>query len=311
MANSKANRHAVIDIGSNTVRLGIFPAPSPHHHRIVSLKARCRLAEGLDESGNLSPRGIKLAMETIAGYTALTTLHRVKAIEVVATSAVREARDGKKFARRLEKKFSFPVHILTGDQEAKLCARGIISGLSEAAPANGLVADLGGGSLEIAEMRKRKVVRTVSLPLGHIWLSEKAHHDVMGIDDIVNEELAKIGWVSHGEDQPIYLSGGGWRKLARIHAADTARPHVIEGYRLKAKKARKFAKKLCKEVISGDRELSSAIVGARVMKCLIKSSNANKVIFSTRGLMDGCHAAAKELAAAKPAKVSKKVLTSA
>ena len=79
-------------------------------------------------------------------------------------------------------------------------------------------------------MRKRKVVRTVSLPLGHIRLSEKAHHDVMEIDDIVNEELAKISWVSHGEDQPIYLSGGGWRKLARIHAADTARPRVIEGY---------------------------------------------------------------------------------
>ncbi len=311
MSKSKTNRHAVIDIGSNTVRLAIYSAPSPHHHRIVSLKTRCRLAEGLDKSGNLSARGIKLAMETIAGYTALATLHRVNAIELVATSAVREARDGKKFAKRLEKQFGFPVHILSGDQEATLCARGIISGLSETAPANGLIADLGGGSLETAEMRKRKVIRTVSLPLGHIRLTEKAHHEVKSLDDIVNKELSKIDWISHGKDLPIYLSGGGWRKLARIHAADTARPRVIEGYRLNAKKARKFAKKVSKEVIAGNHELSSAIVAARIMKCLIKASDASKVTFSTRGLMDGCHAAAKDFAAAKPARVSKKVLASA
>lgn len=293
---SRHGRSAVIDIGSNSVRLAIFAAPAPDHRRLVNEKAMCRLVEGLDQTGKLSPTGVTMALDAIGGWVALAESLQVDSVQLVATAAVREASDGKQFTALLEGRTGHPVQILSGEDEATMSACGILSAFDAVASLEGLIVDLGGGSLELVELQSGvELGRLVSLPLGHIRLCRRSAGDLSKLDGLITAGLADVSWLRTSEGRKIFLAGGAFRQLARRHRASTVSSGDIDGYFIDASTACRFCEAVSGQLVSDDDETTRELVGARIVVQLVKATGAQGVVFSARGLMDGCHAREKLL----------------
>lgn len=281
-------RHAVIDIGSNTVRLVIFTGKPPLQKRLIDKKVNCGLARDLDSTGKLSPRGIKKARNAVRSYLETVRDARVGTLQVVATAAVRDARDGGKFVSKLHKKFGVRAQILSGDEEARLSALGV---MSDADDADGLVVDLGGGSLELVEVVRGRLGRAVSAPLGHIRVDAKAAADPVTMRFIVERELSAHGWLETIRGKTLYLSGGAWRKMARRHMAEHDPKARLPGYTL----SRDELYRLLRDLAEDSRLPKSLAIASSIVVYLLAVARPEKVTFSTRGLADGCLIAGDDL----------------
>ncbi len=283
-------RHAVIDIGSNTVRLAIFCGTPPNYRRLVDEKARCRLADGLDLTGRLSERGVTKAKDAIAGYVKMARKAGVETIRMVATAAVREAAGGARFAARLERRHGVPVHILSGEEEAQTCALGVMTGTQAA---DGIIADLGGGSLELVEALEGVARRCASTPLGHVRVGQRCEAAGPGaLDRLIYAELGPIEWLSGTPGKTLYLSGGAWRKLARRHIALSGHDGPVHGYRPAFDPFHDNILDLLEDAAKDPHGLGAVGTAARLAACLISVVEPGAVEFSTRGLCDGCYVAA-------------------
>src|SRR5262249_13020009 len=157
------------DIGSNSLRLVVFDKRSRCPVPVFNEKALPGLGRGLEKTGKLNPDGVKAALINIARFVTMAEAMGVEEIDLLATAAVRDADDGKQFATEIEKKTGRKVKIVSGEEEARLSALGVIAGVPEA---DGLMGDLGGGSLELVAVNNGKIGRHVTLPLGPLRLTE-------------------------------------------------------------------------------------------------------------------------------------------
>src|SRR5690606_5629552 len=135
-------------------------------------------------------------------------------VAILATAATRDASDGAAFLSQVEEIFGRRVRQLKGNEEAKLAAFGVICGLPDA---DGVAADLGGGSLELAEVADGNVARHGSLPLGPLRLRASHGADRAALQRAVDETLGSFGWTGSMKERSLYLVGGAWRALARLH----------------------------------------------------------------------------------------------
>jgi exopolyphosphatase/guanosine-5'-triphosphate,3'-diphosphate pyrophosphatase len=135
---------AIIDIGSNSVRLVVYDGAKRAPIPVFNEKVLCGLGRGLDSTGRLNPEGAKLALESLHRFAALTQAMGVSDIDAFATAAVREATDASDFVAVVERDCGFPVRVISGVEEARLSALGV---LAEIPQANGIMGDLGGASL--------------------------------------------------------------------------------------------------------------------------------------------------------------------
>jgi len=163
---SRAGRapYAVIDIGSNSVRIVVYDelgrAPFPRFNE----KALCQLGDGLSRTGALSAEGLARTLAAVRRYRAIADAMGVERIDTIATEAVRRASNGPALVDSIAEQTGLAVRVLSGDQEAHFAALGVISGFYRPA---GLIGDMGGGSLEVAEIDDDRVgARRVSMPLG-------------------------------------------------------------------------------------------------------------------------------------------------
>jgi exopolyphosphatase / guanosine-5'-triphosphate,3'-diphosphate pyrophosphatase len=158
---------AVVDIGSNSVRLVVYDgrrrAPSP----VFNEKILCGLGRGVAITGELGAEPMDRALAALQRFRALCRQIEVTSVFAVATAAVREASNGPDFVARAEAALGAPITVLTGSKEAELTALGVISGIPDA---DGLVGDLGGGSLELVDVRQGRIETAVTLPLGPLRL---------------------------------------------------------------------------------------------------------------------------------------------
>src|ERR1700677_1235323 len=139
--------YAIVDIGSNSIRLLIYDqlgrAPMPRFNE----KSLCRLAEGLAETGAIAPDHFRRAVEAVRRFRAIADAMGVSRIDAVATEAMRRASNGPKLAAAIEAESGLKVRILSGSEEARFATLGVISGFFRPV---GTVGDRGGGSLEAA-----------------------------------------------------------------------------------------------------------------------------------------------------------------
>ena len=159
-----APHYAIVDIGSNSVRMVVYDqlgrAPLP---RFIE-KSLCRLGDGLAETGAISADGFRRTVEALRRFRAIADAMGVARIDVTATEAIRRASNGPELALEIKDATGLAVRILQGMEEARYSALGIISGFFRPV---GLVGDMGGGSLEIAEALDDHVgEHWTSLPLG-------------------------------------------------------------------------------------------------------------------------------------------------
>src|SRR5262245_44900292 len=242
-ATQRAPAHyAIVDIGSNSVRLVVYDqlgrAPFPRFNE----KSLCRLGDGLAETGALAAEGFRRTVEATRRFRAIAEVMGVCRIDALATEATRRASNGSRLVATIAKEAGLKVRILSGREEAYYAALGVISGFYRP---RGLVGDFGGGSLEIAEARDDCVgERSVSMPIGSLPVEAMMERSTSAaraeIDAVLAERLpAALA-------QPVfYAVGGGWRALARIHMAKVGAPvTVAHGYAVAADALRAFAKRL-------------------------------------------------------------------
>ncbi|MBX7198214.1 MAG: Ppx/GppA family phosphatase [Rhodospirillaceae bacterium] len=284
---------AVIDIGSNSVRLvaynGMTRTPIPLHNE----KVICALGKGLERSGALNSDGVGMAFNTVSRFVEIARALGAERIDALAAAAVRDARDGAAFAKALEKRCDIKVQILTGKQEARRSALGVLCGTPDA---EGVVADLGGGSLELVQIGHGEMNDHTTLPLGLLRLSEASDNDRAKAIGIINKALDKHKWISSAKDKTLYAVGGAWRALARVCIAQMDYPlHVLDNFALdRAHAIRLFdviarlsAKSL--EQIKGvsRSRLVNLPLAAAVLERLLEITKPKSVVFSIYGMREG------------------------
>src|SRR6201993_818497 len=173
-----AERIGVIDLGSNSLRLVVFERLGAALFPLVNEKVMCGLGRGITSSGRLNPEGVELALLNLRRFVAFARAIAVDHLAVLATAAVRDASDGEAFAAEVERQCHVPVDIVDGAEEARLSAVGVLAGIPDA---DGIVADLGGGSVELVRVRPAissaadaigQIDLGITLPLGPLRLAE-------------------------------------------------------------------------------------------------------------------------------------------
>jgi exopolyphosphatase/guanosine-5'-triphosphate,3'-diphosphate pyrophosphatase len=286
-------RLAVVDIGSNTVRLVVFEGASRVPVPLFNEKVVCGLGRGLDASGRLDPEGTILAREALRRFSRLTEAMQVARVDLLATAAVRDASDGPDFATWVERLFGRPVQVLTGAEEAKLSAHGVLCGFPEA---DGLVGDLGGGSLDLVGLDKGRFTEVATLPLGHLRVAEVSGGDAVRAAKHINTHLAGLTWLGQTGGETLYVVGGAWRAVGRLFIEHTGYPlHILDNYviaRYEAENLLDLIAGLSRSSLEKIRRISRRRVdslpfAALVMREVLRIARPRRVAFSGYGMREG------------------------
>jgi exopolyphosphatase/guanosine-5'-triphosphate,3'-diphosphate pyrophosphatase len=214
MPTGSQPRCAVVDLGSNSVRLVVFEGLGRNPVAIFNEKAVLRLGRGLQTTGRLNEDGLAAALVVMQRYHAIARAMGASPFEVLATAAVRDATNGPEFVAGLQERMpGTAIHVLSGEQEASLSAAGVLCGIPQA---DGILADIGGGSLELVRLTAGRPGVARTLPLGVIRLADRSEGDLVRARALAEADLADVPWLSQCPGRDLYLVGGAWRALARI-----------------------------------------------------------------------------------------------
>ena len=237
---SHARAAAVVDIGSNSVRLAIFDRLENALVPLYNERVFCALGRGLATGERLDPESMHDATRTVARFVRLATALGVGDTELIATAAVRDAHNGKRLVQDIEAACRTRVRVLDGTEEARLSALGVVAGMPGA---TGIMGDLGGGSLELVEIRRGRIGRQATVPLGTMRMADAHTDDPNETGRRLRAALGRIEWLG-GERRRVhfYPVGGSWRALARLHIERTDHPlHIIHDYALETRELARFA----------------------------------------------------------------------
>lgn len=286
-------RVAVIDIGSNSIRLVVYDRLSRSPVPVFNEKVLCGLGRTMEKTGRLNPEGVKLALQNLARFRKLVDGMGVAHVDVLATAAVRDASDGDGFVARVAEETGFAINVLSGEEEARLAAMGVLSGTPGA---DGLAGDLGGGSLEVVGLDRGVIGRQATLPLGPFRLAGVGDGKPAAIARHIDGQLAKVPWIAEARGRAFYPVGGNWRALAKMHMEQVRHPlHVIHDYTVPSAEIMEFAGLIGRqsrsslEKIPGisKRRVDTLPLAALVMERLLAAVRPERVVFSAHGLREG------------------------
>lgn len=290
----RASSVAVIDIGSNSVRLVVYEAMARSLVTIFNEKALCGLGREVQSTGLLATDAVNKALTALRRFRALCKIQQVGRVYAIATAACRDAKNGPDFIAKAERICGAKIEILTGPREAKLSALGVVSGIHNP---NGIVGDLGGGSLELIDVKGNRVRSGVTLPLGSLALQDLSNKSLKRAERIVKNELLGVAQLKTGRGRTFYAVGGTWRALARIHIIQSGYPlKVMHGYSIPAADALDFAQRLRRLAATNMLANIESIADARrpllayaalVLEYIIRVAQPKTIVFSTFGVREG------------------------
>jgi exopolyphosphatase / guanosine-5'-triphosphate,3'-diphosphate pyrophosphatase len=284
---------AVIDIGSNSVRLVVFESGTCQPTALYNEKVQCGLARDLQVTGMLHKEGVEKALASLERFVALSQAMKVDRLEMLATAAVRDASDGGDFAEIVHQRFGLPIRVLSGEDEARLSTLGVMWG---APRAKGIIGDLGGGSLELVSMKRGKMGQQATLPLGPLRLMAAVGNDWKAARGLIDKEIDRLDWLDLKGTAGFYAVGGTWRALARIQMSLSDYPlRVIHGYSQPRRVIKNVSNVLAQQTgrsMAGFAEVGTArretLPLASLVMCRILSAVRPKhVVFSGFGLREG------------------------
>lgn len=286
------SRVGVVDVGSNSVRLVIFDGAARSPAYFFNEKIMCALGAGMSETGRLNPEGRVRALAAMKRFQMLSDAMGAGPLSAVATAAVREAEDGEEFRAQVERETGIRLWVIDGREEARLSAQGVLLGWPGS---YGLVCDIGGSSMEMAEINGGQVGRRVSSPLGPLKLRDmkggkkarKAH--IKQTLTAIQEELGE-------QKNRLFLVGGSWRAIAKIDMERRGYPlHVLHEYRMTPSAVRETAKYIEKNDIEELRArtgVSSARMSlvphaSEVLREVVKTFKPRDIAVSSYGIREG------------------------
>lgn len=288
---SKPRQQAVIDIGSNSVRLIVYQVAGRSITPRINEKVMAGLGADLAETGLLSEGGVIAALDALSRYTAICHSLGVTDITAIATAAARDARDGQVFCDAVKKRCGLSVRVLSGAEEARYAALGVVA--AQRRP-SGLIGDLGGSSLELVETKDGQLGEGKTYKLGPLAL--EAYSDVVNskLESRVRKELRSQG--KHAKTDRFYAVGGAWRAIAKLHMVETGYPlQVLQSYAIPSADIIALCERLMDAKSKQDPVVKSvsgrraATLGhtALTLKCVLEEIGATCIITSAYGLREG------------------------
>lgn len=284
---------AIIDIGSNSVRMVVYHALKRVPLPLFNEKYMCALGKGLAKTGKLNPAGVKEAEGAIARFLVMANRLQVASLDILATAAVRDATNGDAFVKNLEKTHGIDITVISGEREAELAAKAILSSFHEPM---GISADLGGGSMELASVERTRVGDRVSCHLGSLRILDTTDGKRERMEELIKSELKSIKWLKDSAPPAIYAIGGGFRALAKLHMKKTSYPlDIVHEYVMSKRAVGQMREKLLEltpeeiRAQSGISEKRAATMmpTALVLHQLMQTSGAPEVRFSVSGIREG------------------------
>lgn len=294
MADASRERPvAIVDIGSNSVRLVAYQALSRAPTPIFNEKAMCALGKGVVTTGRLADDGVDKALKALRRFRALCGTMGISDITVIATAAARDAANGKAFLDAARAAIGCEILLLSGRREAELSAFGVISAIHQP---DGVVGDLGGGSLELIDVVGGVCGKGVTLPLGGLALMDASKRSLREASRIARKAVADAKPLSHLRGRAFYAVGGTWRALAKLHMRQRNYPlDVMHNYRIQTVEAAEFAslvERIDSEAIAEIASVSAArrpllAYGAIVLDEIIRRAKPREIVISAAGVREG------------------------
>lgn len=299
-APGRAQRIAIIDLGSNTARLIIMAATPGYAYRLEDeIREVVRLRQGMTARG-LSEDAMQRAFFALRLFKRFCDSQEVDALIPTATSAVREAANGAYFVERVERELGITLEILDGEKEAYYAALGA---LNEVPFADGFVLDIGGGSAQISQVEERRFRRGRSLPLGALTLSEKfveedppSANTCAAIDAEIARQLEQVPWFGPETGGRLVGLGGTIRNLAKIEAKRSDYPlNTLHGFSLSRESVKESIAEFRKLPLSQRQKISGLssdradiiLPGALVLQAMMARVGAETITISVNGLREG------------------------
>ncbi len=284
---------AVVDIGSNSVRLVVYEGLTRSPTEIFNEKALCGLGREVQSTRLLAADAVQHALSTLKRFRALCQTMGVRKTLAIATAACRDAKNGPAFIKLAERTIGADIDVLSGGREAELTALGVISGVHRA---DGVVGDLGGGSLELVDVRGTRARHGLTRPLGGLALADISAKSIKKAEKFVKKTLGGLPVLKACQDRSFYAVGGTWRSLARLHMWQTGYPlHVMHGYAIPAEEALEFAKLVHRvdvDTLSNIEVVNNARrpllpYAALVLEYILRVGKPRQVVFSALGIREG------------------------
>jgi len=284
----KEGRLAVIDIGSSMVRLVIYDNGA-YPHLFLNHKVWCLLGKHKGKGQFvLAEDRMDRAASAIEWFLWVCKQSGVSTVLAVASSAVRDADNGVEFVERIRQDYGLRIEIIEGSAEAELAAKGALTSVPDS---NGLVVDLGGGSLDICLSNLSK---HASLPLGVLTLQALSKKNPRKAEAVMREGLQRVKWLKNGVGQDLVAIGSGMRSIAKLHMAENAYPmRILHDYRIDRLEAIDFCEQFMKGKVSrrlpGMTRAWREILPYRAaaLSALLKETDAERVRFASFGLREG------------------------
>lgn len=287
---ARLSRLGVVDVGSNSVRLVVFDGVARSPAYFYNEKVLCGLGSGLGETGRLNLEGRVRAMAALRRFAALAARMRLSGMIAVATAAVRDAEDGPAFCDEVERETGLQLQVASGSEEARLSAKGVLLGWPNA---NGLACDMGGASVELAELVGGEIGRCATAALGPLQL---AGLDVPERAKVIRKRLKALRKSVDGPAPRLYLVGGSWRAIARLDMERIGYPlKVLHGYEPPVAQLLET----CRWLQSRDQDAMAAMMGTAMQRVpllplasdvlteLLRRIEPERVVISAYGLREG------------------------
>jgi exopolyphosphatase/guanosine-5'-triphosphate,3'-diphosphate pyrophosphatase len=284
---------SVVDIGSNSIRLVIYEGMNRSPAILFNEKVMCGLGKGLARTGRMDEASVERALAALHRFRALSKQARASTMFALATAAAREAENGPDFIHKAEMILGQKVRVLTGEEEAYFSALGIVSGFHYP---DGIVGDLGGGSLELSDIAGGMIGKGITLPLGGLRLSEASGGSAAQARIVARKYLRTANLLKRGEGRAFYAVGGTWRAIGKLHMEVQNYPlHMMQGYELGFSDAMDFLtdivtarepKDPAYAAISKSRR-NLLPFGAVAMQEAIAIMKPSRIFFSAQGVREG------------------------
>lgn len=286
-------RVGVIDVGSNSVRMVVFDGAARSPAYFFNEKVMCALGAGLSETGHLNPEGRVRALSAIRRFAALAERMGITPLTAVATAAVRDASDGQAFRDDVLRETGIKIWIIDGKEEARLSAQGVLLGWPGS---YGLVCDIGGSSMELADLADGRVGHRVTSALGPLKLREiKGGRKAMKehVKEVIGGLFENMG---EKTGQRLFLVGGSWRAIARIDMERRGYPlTVLHEYRMSARQISKTAEYIAASDLQelrarchiSDSRMSLVPIAIIVLQRLIQQFRPKDIAVSSYGIREG------------------------
>ncbi|WIY24001.1 Ppx/GppA family phosphatase [Parasedimentitalea psychrophila] len=286
------SRVGVVDVGSNSVRLVVFDGAARSPAYFYNEKIMCALGAGLSDSGILNPKGRVRALAALRRFQKLATGMGLPPLSVVATAAVRDASDGPEFCAQVLRETGLKIWVIDGREEARLSAQGVLLGWPGS---YGLVCDIGGSSMELAELQDGRVGKRLTSSLGPLKLRELPGGR-RGRKDHIKQVITDLSKQMGPQQDRLFLVGGSWRAIARIDMERRGYPlKVLHEYRMTTQSVRDTVKYIEANDIEKLRQtcglslarMSLVPIAADVLSRLVRTFKPRDIAVSSYGIREG------------------------